>query len=73
MAVVEELREACETGHTGHHAHVHLTELVQIETAGSTGRHVAIGGREVAVAVGIGAGRSDVGGVENICVDQIKL
>lgn len=45
----------------------------EVEAAWGAGRAVVVVGREVAVAVGVGAGGGDVGGVEHVGVDEVEL
>lgn len=68
----EHLREVCHVGEA-HGEHAVHGEILQVEASWRASRRLAITRREVAVAVSIGSGRSNVSWVYDVCVDELEL
>ena len=74
-SVVAEVGEAGEAGgrdEAGCEA-IHGGHVGEVETAWGTALQVVVVGREVAVAVGVGARGGDVSGIEDVAVDEVEL
>lgn len=52
---------------------VHHWHIGKIEPSGSPGSEVVVVHWEVAVAIGIGARRGDVGRIKDVCIDKVEL
>jgi hypothetical protein len=58
---------------TGDGWHAETTKGLEVEAARSAGWHVAVCGRKVTVAVGVGSRGCDVCGIHDIGIDKVKL
>ena len=57
------------SGEAGHQLHI----LLQVETTRGTGSHIVVIHREMTIAVGIGAGWSDMRWVEDVGINKGEL